>query len=303
MRTLDPVWQIPEPLSTFDVPVDDNTVVTLRRHGNPDGPRLLLTHGNGFAIDLYVPYWSLLTEEFDLIIHDLRNHGWNRASQMDAHNVPTLAADHDRILEAANSHYGEKPTVGVFHSLSALIALMSPFKGSGLSGLVLFDPPLCKPTRTSYEDFDAAATRAAAVARRRTEKFKSMHQLIEVVSIVPLYARVVPGVFELVARTTLRKRDSGKGFELRCPREYEAQIVDYASAFAVGINFDAFRCPIKVVGADPTLPFSFLPTLDLSDVLSIDYDFLPDATHLLQLEQPRECAALTRDFVQKLGFI
>ncbi len=303
MNPFDPVWQIPEPLSTLDVRVDDDTVVKLRRHGNPDGPRLLLTHGNGLAIDLYVPYWSLLTEEFDLIIHDLRNHGWNRVSQLDGHNVPTLAADQDRILEAANSHYGEKPAVGIFHSLAALISLMSPAKGSGYAGLLLFDPPLCKPTRTSYEDFDASASRTAAAARRRTERFTSMEQLIEVVSFVPLFARVVPGVFELVARTTLRRHGSGEGYELRCPKEYEAQMIDYASAFAVGINFDAFRCPIKVVGADPMLPFSFLPTLDLSDVLSVDYDFLPDATHFLQLEQPQECAALTREFLGMLQLI
>ena len=303
MNPLDPVWQIPEPLSTLDVRVDDDTVVKLRRHGNPDGPRLLLTHGNGLAIDLYVPYWSLLTEEFDLIIHDLRNHGWNRVSQLDGHNVPTMAADQDRILEAANSHYGEKPAVGIFHSLAALISLMSPAKGSGYAGLLLFDPPLCKPTRTSYEDFDASASRTAAAARRRTERFTSMEQLIEVVSFVPLFARVVPGVFELVARTTLRRHGSGEGYELRCPKEYEAQMIDYASAFAVGINFDAFRCPIKVVGADPMLPFSFLPTLDLSDVLSVDYDFLPDATHFLQLEQPQECAALTREFLGMLQLI
>ena len=303
MRYSDPAWQIPEPLSTLDVRVDDDTVVTLRRHGNPDGPRLLLTHGNGLAIDLYVPYWSLLTNEFDLIIHDLRNHGWNRVSQLDGHNVPTLAADQDRILEAANLYYGEKPTIGIFHSLAALISLMSPAKGSGYAGLIFFDPPLCKPTRTSYEDFDTSATRTAAAARRRTERFESMHQLIEVVSIVPFYARVVPGVFELVARTTLRRREGGKGYELRCPKEYEARIIDYASAFAVGINFDAFRCPIKVVGADPTLPFSFLPTLDLSDVLSVDYDFLPDATHLLQLEQPTECAEMTRAFSKEVLLI
>ena len=299
MSSSGPVWQIPAPNSTVDVRVDYDTVIHLRRHGNPEGPRLLLGHGNGLAIDLYYPYWSLLADECDLIIHDLRNHGWNGVSSLDKHNVPTLVEDHERVLQAISLNYGERPITGIFHSISAMITLMSPAKGSGFAGLVLFDPPLCKPGR-SYEDFDAAAMRAAAAARRRTENFHSLEQLIEVLSIVPMYKRVVPGAFELVARTTLRPRDNGAGYELRCPREYEAQIVDYASVFAVGINFDAFRCPIKVVGADPTLPFSFLPTLDLSDVLSVDYDFLPDATHFLQLEQPQECAALTREFLGRL---
>ena len=301
MVSTKPVWQFPEPLSTHNVSVDDDTIITLRRHGNPDGPRLLLSHGNGLAIDLYYPYWSLLADEFDLIIHDLRNHGWNNVGSLDGHNVPTLVDDHERILEAVGLRFGNKPTVGVFHSISAMVTLMSPAKGRGYEALILFDPPLCKPGR-SYEDFENAAMRTAAGARRRTERFHSLKQLIEVLSIVPTYASAVPGVWELWARTTLRKCDGEDGFQLRCPREYEAQIIDYASVFAVGINFASFHCPIKVIGADPTRPFSFLPTLDLSDVLSVDYDFLPDATHFLQLEQPKECAAITREFLGEIEF-
>ena len=101
-----------------------------------------------------------------------------------------------------------------------------------------------------------------------------------------------------MARTTLRKSPDGQGYELRCPREYEAQIIEYARTFAVLVDFDTFRCPIKVLGADPTLPYSYLPTLDLSDVLSVDYDFLPETTHFLQLEQPQQCAAVLREFVE-----
>ena len=52
------VWKIPEPLSVREVRLDTNTVTILRRHGNPAGPRLVLCHGNGFAIDLYYPLWS-----------------------------------------------------------------------------------------------------------------------------------------------------------------------------------------------------------------------------------------------------
>ena len=60
------LWDVPAPLDTHDVPVDPDTVITLRRHGNPDGPRLVLSHGNGLAIDLYYPFWSLLAEDFRL---------------------------------------------------------------------------------------------------------------------------------------------------------------------------------------------------------------------------------------------
>ena len=67
-----PILEVPRPTSTVRVQTDKNTSIILRRHGNPDGPRLVLSHGNGLAIDLYYPFWGLLTDEFDLIIHDLR---------------------------------------------------------------------------------------------------------------------------------------------------------------------------------------------------------------------------------------
>ncbi len=291
-------WEIPEPFSTSDVQVDDDTIITLRRHGNPEGPRLLLSHGNGLAIDLYYPFWSLLTEDYDLIIYDLRNHGWNAVSPPQNHNVPTFVRDHAIILEAIDRNYGEKPRVGVFHSVSALTTLLSPAKGSGFSAYVLFDPPLCK-RGASYEEFDAAAERLAAMTRRRTPRFRTMEEFTDILPYIPTFQRAVPGVFDLVARTTLRECEDGQGYELRCPREYEAQIVDYAAPFAVLVDFAALRCPIKVIGADPTLPFSYLPTLDLSHILTVDYDFLPETTHLLQLEQPEECVNLMRDFIDQ----
>ena len=52
-----------------------------------------------------------------------------------------------------------------------------------------------------------------------------------------------------------------------------------------------------MVGADPTLPYSYLPTFDLSHVLTVDYDFLPETTHFLLLEQPQACAEVVRGFL------
>ena len=293
------LWQLPEPLSVHEVAVDAETTVVLRRHGNPDGPRLVLSHGNGMAIDLYYPFWSLLTDDFDLVVYDLRNHGWNPVSTLDYHNVPTLVSDHDLVLEAIVRQWGEKPQAGVFHSVSALVTLLSPTRGGHFSALVLYDPPICKPGR-SHQEFEAAAVQAAGFARSRAERFQRREDFSEILPLLPTFRRFVPGVFELMARTTLRAGGDDLGYELRCPREYEAQIVDYASVYGVAVDFDSLHCPVKVIGADPTLPFSYLPTLDLSDILSVDYDFLPEATHFLQLEQPHECAAALKEFLEFL---
>ncbi len=40
MANLQAVWKVPEPLSTVDVRVDEDTVITLRRHG------ILTAHGS-----------------------------------------------------------------------------------------------------------------------------------------------------------------------------------------------------------------------------------------------------------------
>lgn len=309
MRTRLPaaVWEIPEPLFVCEVRPDADTVITLRRHGNPAGPRLVLTHGNGLAVDLYYPFWSRLADDFDLIVYDLRNHGWNGVGAIGDHNLPTFVRDHNCILAAIDETYGKKPKIGVFHSVSSLVALMSasilaePGTSTGetaFAALVLFDPSLCKPG-ASQAKMDEAAEKTAAMIRRRSNRFKSREEYIELLEYMPLFRNVVPGVRELVAQTTLRNAADAQVYELRCPPDYEAQIIDYVRSFAPLVDFDTLHCPTKAICADPTLPYSYLPTFDMNGILSIDYDFLPDATHFMQLEQPGECVALMREFLEK----
>ncbi len=294
-------WEIPEPLSVHEVRLDEEAVTLVRRHGNVHAPlRLVVSHGNGLAVDSYYPFWSLLADDFDLVVYDLRNHGWNAVGDRKNHNIPVLIHDHDLVLEAIDRHYGRKPTVGVFHSLSTLIAILSltePY-----SALVLFDPPLCKPS-ASETQFDAAAERASEQTRRRSPAFRSEEEFAELLGYLPTFARVLPGVRELVARTTLRRATSGEGYELRCPREFEAQLTEYVRGFAPLLDLELLSCPTKVIGADPTLPYTFLPSFDLKDIRSVDYDFVPEATHLLQLEKPADCAAMLRRFLGGTGLL
>ena len=102
-----------------------------------------------------------------------------------------------------------------------------------------------------------------------------------------------------MAQTTLRPAADGREFEFRCPREYEAQIMDYVRSFSPQFDFRDLSCPVKVVGADPTLPYFFLPTLDLSDISTVDHDYVPKTTHLLQLEKPASCAEAVREFLDR----
>ena len=56
----------------------------------PRGPRLVLSHGNGLAIDGYLPFWGPLCERYDVILFDFRHHGRNPSNPAWAHDWPVL---------------------------------------------------------------------------------------------------------------------------------------------------------------------------------------------------------------------
>ncbi|MYD45651.1 MAG: alpha/beta hydrolase [Gammaproteobacteria bacterium] len=303
-------WTVPKPHSECKVVLDDGTHIVVRQHGNSTGPRLLMCHGNGLAIDLYYPFWSHFESDYEVLVYDLRNHGWNERTHENDHNIVSMVCDVDAILDETSKKYGSKPTFGIYHSLSALVALLYSSQifgailtreNSGFDGLILFDPPVY-PTGPgeSSEEFDQAVQTATARTNKRSDHFESHAQFIELMNFLPGFSRLVPGATELMAHSILRESKDG-GYQLRCPREYEARLTRFARTFAGQINFDEPPHPIKVVGADPILPFSYLPTVDLSDMISVDFDFVADATHYMQIEKPELCAWYVDDFITKVS--
>jgi pimeloyl-ACP methyl ester carboxylesterase len=226
-----PEWRVPEPLDTVEIEAAGGARIILRRHGDVNGPRLVLSHDNGLAIDLYYPFWSRLASRFELIVYDLRNHGRNPTADLADHSVATFTADDARIRAGIEEHFGAKPAVGVFHSLSAMIALNQDPPGRGYAGLVLFDPPMYLPDGDHY-GIDTLWRRLGMLARHRQPRF---------------------------------------------------------------------ACPVKVIGGDPGVEFSSLPSVDLEGLIGWDYDFIPHTTHFLQLEHPEECVSTMVAFLEQAG--
>ena len=292
----------PEPSDRSEALLGDGAVTVVRRHGNPDGPRLVVSHGLGFAVDSYWPYLSLLAADFDLVVYDLRSHGWNPVSELRIHNMPTLMDDNRRILEAVDADFGPKPSIGVFHSLSTVVALMHEDHVPTFAALVLFDPPIYPPG-ADLDDMEAVCQKLAGRARRRKRHFESPQALATSLGRASAFALVPPETRALLADTTLRPA-AGGGYELRCPPAHEAQLYEWSFGFSMQAPeiVDGLDIPIKVVGADPTMPFAFMPSMDLSTLTALDYDFIPDATHLLQLEVPHRCADLMLRFLRDHRF-
>ncbi len=291
-------WDVPEPIVEFEVRATDGFPISVRRHGTPDGPRLVLSHGNGFSIDSYYPFWSRLTDRFDLFIYDLRSHGWNPVGDRRTHNVPTFVSDSEFIVRDIDRRFGTKPLIGLFHSLSSLVALRQAAAEDSFSALVLFDPPVFPPGGFPH-DMEHIGQRLGEIARKRRNWFETPEHFAEQLTSKHVFERVCPGGVDLFARTTLRRCADGRGYELRCPREYEAQINEYVFCWSMTVDLESVHCPIKAIGADPTLPHSYMPSMDLGSLLLVDYDFVPETTHFLQIEEPEVCAALALEFLEE----
>ena len=82
---------LPEPTATLDLVMDDGAPICVVRHGNPSRPRVVLSHGNGFASDSYFSFWRLMLERFDLALFDIRNCGRNPFHAARPHDYPRFA--------------------------------------------------------------------------------------------------------------------------------------------------------------------------------------------------------------------
>src|SRR5215472_4204409 len=120
---------VPAPHATIDVVAADGARLRVRRHGNPRGPRLMLSHGNGFAIDGYVNFWSRFLRDFDVIVFDMRSHGQNARADPPNHDHAHMVPDLDAISRAVADEFGRKPTAGLFHSMSAQCAMLQALAG------------------------------------------------------------------------------------------------------------------------------------------------------------------------------
>ena len=294
-------WNVPTPAVVFDVTAADGYTLIVRRHGNPSGSRLVLSHGNGFAIDAYFPFWSCLTARFDCFVYDVRNHGWNAVDGDPLkHNIPFIVDDGKRIVREIQRRFGAKTTIGVFHSLTSVVALHQATADNDFAALVLFDPPLCPPGGLPIQLQAMGCDMGDRIRKRRT-RFENPEQFAASLRGSWGFERLTPESLDLLARTTLRPATDAESYELCCPREYEAHITEHGFAWAMTADFAHARCPVKTIGSDPTTPYSFLPSRKLDEMLSIDYDFVPETTHLLPLEAPRICAALMVEYLEERG--
>src|SRR5262245_20671939 len=102
---------VPTPQRHFNVALEDGATVKVRVYGN--GPRLVLSHGNGLAIDAYAVFWKRLIPRHQVVIFDYRHHGLSSPYQGPRQNWPQFISDFGRIIAAIEHELGPAPSIGV----------------------------------------------------------------------------------------------------------------------------------------------------------------------------------------------
>ena len=299
-------FELPAPSTVLDVTLDDGAVIRVRRHGKPDGVRLLLSHGNGFATDAYFPYWRNFLAQFDLMVFDFRNHGQNVPVVPPHHTYEQLTLDLERVIQAVKAEFGDRPTAGIFHSMSGRTAMKHALEiGWRWDALVLVDPPnMPSPDHPAFPPMAAFEKRLTAWARSRRRHFASVAELTEEYRQSRATARWVEGAHELMARSVLRRSPDGEGYELVCAPENEAAIYAQAMILNLWPDADDFDGPVKLIGCDPQVkggPAIAAANFALGREGGYDYTFVAHTGHLLQIEKPQDCVAVTMDFLRDCG--
>ncbi|MGE3932166.1 MAG: alpha/beta fold hydrolase [Rhodospirillaceae bacterium] len=298
-------WMVPEPVEAFDVAMDDGATVRVRRHGRPDAPvRLFVSHGNGFAVDGYLPFWGPLAARADLVVFDFRNHGRNPLSDPARHHYAQMARDIETVCRAIDARLGRKTTVGVFHSMSARAAMKHAIEiGWRWDALALFDPPNVPPTdHPVYPVMEAFERLLADWAAKRRDRFADPSELAAEYLKARAHRTWVDGAHGLMARAVLRRDESRGDWALTCPPALESAIYTAALSLNLWPRADAFGGPVKLVGADPDAEGAPAPAFAnraLGRENGFDYDTVPGTGHLMQIQKPEACRALLLDFLAK----
>lgn len=293
---------VPEPLAVADLTMSDGAVIRLRRHGNPEGPRIALSHGNGLAMDAYLPFWDLMRPRYDIVLFDQRNHGQNPFHGDAGHNWPRIMQDNPEIYDGIARAFGAKPVIGAFHSLSAVAAAMALKRlGPTWSKLVLFDPPIFPPVGHRLVALENMHMEdMAALARRRPERYPDSETFAAQLAARKGFRRWVPGAHELFARATLRPDENGNGWVLRCPRHLEARIFEDNVDPTVWPGLADPAVPVFLIGADIGLEGQGVPaflTAGMAENIGLPYAMIADTTHFLQIERPEETLRVMEKFL------
>ncbi len=289
---------------SFTVHAEDGYPFEVRIQGCSDGPRVIASHGNGLAIDAFAPFLEALGTTCQVVSFDMRGHGRGPPPGQLVDNWGTFVADVAVIFDGIRQQLGVRETWGAFHSLSSLATLLHTGRhGEPWSGLVVFEPPVHLPDGDPLlEPYREQHRQLSAHAAARRDAFSSVDELIERFRRAAGFSRLQHAALRRLAEATLRPRSDGNGYELRCPRAFEARTFDISVLEGSYDTITSIEVPVMVVAGVCEPPPAEPPLLaKIARQLAEDGGFslaqMMGCTHFMQLEAPQRAADIVIDFI------
>lgn len=260
-----------------------------------------MSHGNGFAINGYLPLWRRFLPDFELVMFDFRNHGENPFSGPEGHDWGTFVEDFELVLKAIERTLPPSPTIGLFHSMSAITSLLHDRKyGWPWRALVLFEPPILPPANHPlHKEAREDEQRIFAWALTRPDRFKTPDELTRQWEGKGAFRGWVKGAHRLMARAVLHRETRSGDYVLTCPRELESKVYIENVHPQLWSQLPDVPHNILLLGSDTSgnakAPAKVARAL--AEEFSFNYVELPATSHLMMLEQPELCERIVREFL------
>jgi pimeloyl-ACP methyl ester carboxylesterase len=294
------------------LPMNDGARIAVRRTGNPRGPRVVLGHGNGFAIDAFASLTRELSVAHECFALDLRNHGKSSTGRLSDHTPGNHQCDIVSVMGHIDARAGVRPKHGVFHSISGVFAVEAQLADGGLfASLILMEPPLALASNEPLSAHQAGVqTSLAVLTERRRSQFATPAVFADRLRGRAPFERLSEPALRQYAASVLRRDGSGD-YTLACPPAFEAAL--YASnrdrgtfALLPKLSLPGLVLASARVSAQVNDSASGLGDVrgDIAAVIAGQAGFefmrLPNVSHLMPMEAPETIAAITSKFISSL---
>ncbi|MHC8508349.1 MAG: alpha/beta fold hydrolase [Rhodospirillales bacterium] len=298
--------RLPEALSEDAFTMADGAVIHARRHGRAAGPRVFVSHGNGFAADGFRHLWAPLLDGCETVVFDQRGHGRNTPGALADHTWARMAEDTAAVVTAVNARYGEKPAAGLFHSMSGVHALRAEVKSPGLftAGIVGLEPPVPPPAGHPLLAATGADRQAViAAARIRKDRFNSVDEMVKRYRAKDAFALARTDCIRALAESILRPVPDadGGGWTLICPIGHERQIYETHRDDGLFAALFGVKVPVLMItagGAAAGANVRGLEARAAAEAGGFKCLEMERTTHLMPLERPEDIAAEALRFLK-----
>ena len=116
----------------------------------------------------------------------------------------------------------------------------------------------------------------------------------------------VDGAYDLMAQSVLRRDQASGKWMLVCSGERESEIYRQNAELDIWPQADEFPMPILVIASDPDSNVPSAPGYAcraLRDECGWAYECVEGTGHFLQIQEPGQCAALTRRFAAEIDLV